>query len=125
MDKNVFGEPLISCSTHPMTGFYRDGCCNSGEDDIGKHTVCVVMTADFLDYSRKAGNDLYTPRPEFGFAGLKPGDRWCVCALRWFQACQNGMAPQVVLEATHEKTLALVSLNELVKYAWIEKKNKD
>ncbi len=112
-DRNVLGDPLIPCSTDPMTGFYRDGCCRSGEDDHGVHSVCCVMTDDFLAFSRSAGNDLSTPRPEWGFPGLKAGDRWCLCAARWRQADEAGMAPQVVLAATHARTLEICDLERL------------
>lgn len=105
MDKNVFGEPLIPCSFDPMTGFFRNGCCETGPQDLGTYTVCAVVTEAFLDYSRSRGNDLITPRPEFDFPGLKPGDRWCLCVLRWVEAYHAGYAPPVVLEATHEKSL--------------------
>lgn len=108
---------MIPCGTEPLTGFYRDGCCNSGEEDYGVHTVCVVATADFLEFSKSQGNDLSTPRPEFEFPGLKPGDHWCLCASRWKEAWEAGKAPQVILEATHEKTLDFVKLDELVKFA--------
>ena len=104
--RNVFGEPLEACSINPMTGFYRDGCCNTGQEDVGSHTVCVVMTAAFLDFSKSSGNDLSTPIPEFGFPGLEPGDRWCLCAPRWQEAFEAGHAPRVVLRATHEGALA-------------------
>ncbi|MGY6744122.1 MAG: DUF2237 family protein [Cecembia sp.] len=117
MAKNVFGENLISCSTAPMTGFYRNGCCETGEDDLGTHTVCAVMTKEFLEFSLSRGNDLLTPRPEYLFPGLKPGDRWCLCASRWVEAYRAGSAPKVILEATHEKTLQYVPLEELVKFA--------
>lgn len=117
MGKNVFGEALISCSENPVTGFYRDGCCETGPEDAGVHTVCAVMTEEFLAFSKEQGNDLSTPRPEFGFAGLKPGDRWCLCAARWVEAYRAGRAPEVVLEATHEHTLEYVALKELVKFA--------
>ena len=100
-----------------MTGFYRDGCCNTGREDVGLHTVCVVMTAEFLAFSKAAGNDLSTPMPQYGFAGLKPGDRWCLCASRWKEALDAGAPPQVVLEATHAVTLHIVPLEELKKYA--------
>lgn len=123
MDKNVFGEKLTVCSTTPMTGFYRNGCCESGDDDRGVHTVCAVVTVEFLHFSKSAGNDLSTPRPEFMFAGLKPGDRWCLCAARWVEAMQAGMAPKVVLEATNEKTLDFVPLEVLVKYAFKTSEN--
>jgi uncharacterized protein (DUF2237 family) len=115
--RNVFGERLQSCSESPVTGFYRDGCCNTGPDDFGVHTVCVLMTKEFLEFSRARGNDLSTPMPEHGFPGLKPGDRWCLCAARWKEALDAGMAPRVVLTATHEATLELVSLDDLKKHA--------
>ena len=115
--RNVLGGPLASCSTSPMTGFYRNGCCETGPHDLGIHTVCAVMTAEFLDYSRSVGNDLSTPAPQFGFSGLKPGDRWCLCAPRWKEALDAGAAPRVVLEATHEETLAIVPLGVLKDYA--------
>lgn len=118
MANNVFGEALITCSTEPMTGFYRDGCCNSDEEDAGMHSVCVVLTDEFLAFSKERGNDLSTPRPEYMFPGLKAGDRWCLCAARWVEAHRAGCAPTVVLEATHERTLELVELRELVKYAF-------
>ena len=114
---NVLGGALQPCSHQPPTGFYRDGCCNTGREDVGLHTVCVVVTAPFLDFSRARGNDLITPMPQYGFAGLKPGDRWCLCASRWKEALDAGAAPQVVLEATHAVTLHVVSLAELKKYA--------
>jgi uncharacterized protein (DUF2237 family) len=115
--RNVLGEPLQSCSDKPLTGFYRDGCCNTGPEDTGVHTVCALMTAEFLEFSRLRGNDLSTPVPEFGFPGLKPGDRWCLCAARWKEALEAGMAPRVVLTATHEATLEIVPLGELKRYA--------
>jgi uncharacterized protein len=118
MEKNVFGEKLLSCGTTPMTGFYRNGCCENREDDIGVHAVCAVVTDEFLHFSKSAGNDLSTPRPEFMFAGLKHGDHWCLCAARWVEAMQAGMAPKVVLEATNERTLDFVPLEVLVKYAY-------
>lgn len=105
---NVLGETLLPCSHDPVTGFYRDGCCNTGSEDKGKHTVCVEMTAEFLEFSKMRGNDLSTPRPEFGFAGLNPGDRWCLCADRWVQADAYGMAPHVILQSTHINTLELI-----------------
>ncbi len=116
-ERNVFGEPLALCSAAPATGFFRDGCCNTGAQDVGSHTVCVVMTAEFLEFSKKAGNDLSTPVPEFGFPGLKAGDRWCLCAARWQQAFKAGMAPKVVLAATHERALEIVSLKDLKRFA--------
>ena len=115
--RNVLGEPLQTCSDKPLTGFYRDGCCNTGPEDAGVHTVCALMTAEFLEFSRSRGNDLSTPAPEFGFPGLKPGDRWCLCAARWKEALEAGMAPRVVLTATHEATLEIVPLGELKRYA--------
>jgi hypothetical protein len=114
---NVLGGPLKPCSTEPLTGFYRDGCCNTGREDVGLHTVCVVLTREFLAFSKAAGNDLSTPMPQYGFAGLNPGDRWCLCAARWKEALDGGAPPQVVLEATHAATLKVVSLAELKKYA--------
>ena len=116
--RNVLGGELASCSTDPVTGFYRNGCCETGPHDVGMHTVCAVMTAEFLAFSRAAGNDLSTPRPEFAFPGLKPGDRWCLCAPRWKEALDAGMAPQLVLEACHEETLAIVPLGVLNDFAF-------
>ena len=113
---NVLGGTLAPCSTAPMTGFFRDGCCNTGPMDQGLHTVCAVMTAEFLAYSKYLGNDLSTPRPEYGFAGLKPGDRWCLCAARFVQAHDEGVAPQIYLAATHQRTLDLVPLTVLQAY---------
>ncbi len=114
---NVLGETLASCSIEPMTGFYRDGCCNTGPDDVGLHVICARVTADFLAFSKARGNDLSTPRPEFGFPGLQPGDQWCLCALRWREALEAGCAPQVVLAATHRNALAVVSLEDLRRHA--------
>lgn len=114
---NVLGEQLTPCSHDPLTGFFRDGCCNTSEEDRGSHTVCAVMTAEFLEFSRSRGNDLSTPRPEFGFPGLKPGDQWCLCAARWREAFAAGCAPRVVLEATHEAALEYVSLDQLRAHA--------
>ncbi len=122
MEKNVFGEELISCSMDPTTGFYRDGSCHSGEEDYGVHTVCAVMTREFLEFSKMVGNDLSTPRPQYQFAGLAPGDKWCLCAARWVEAWRAGKAPKVLLEATNEKTLKYIDLHELVKFAWKEDK---
>ena len=115
--RNVFGEPLISCSERPLTGFYRSGCCHTGPEDVGLHTICVEVTAEFLAFSKARGNDLSTPRPEFGFPGLEPGDRWCLCAARWREAFEAGRAPRVILSATHEATLELVELGDLKRYA--------
>jgi uncharacterized protein (DUF2237 family) len=117
MDKNVFGEIVITCSNDPVTGYFRDGCCNTEELDFGMHTVCAVMTDEFLAYSKAVGNDLSTPRPEWAFPGLKSGDRWCLCAMRWKEAYDAGMAPKVVLEATNEKTLELIALKDLISHA--------
>lgn len=110
---NVLGGTLEPCSTKPLTGFYRNGCCDTGPEDRGQHTVCAVMTAEFLAMSKYLGNDLSTPHPEFGFVGLKPGDRWCLCAARFLQAHQEGAAPQVNLDATHLNTLEIVPLDVL------------
>ena len=115
--KNVFGEPLEVCSLSPRTGFYRTGCCHSGPEDLGVHTVCTEVTAEFLAFSKSRGNDLSTPRPEFDFPGLEPGDRWCLCAARWQEALEAGAAPKVVLTATHERTLEIVDLADLKKHA--------
>ncbi len=117
LQKNVFGELLQTCSDSPLTGFFRDGCCNTGPQDFGSHTVCVVVTAGFLEFSRKAGNDLSTPVSEYDFPGLKPGDRWCLCAARWQQAFEAGMAPKVVLSATNEGALEIVALKDLKPFA--------
>ena len=114
---NVLGEALQPCSTSPMTGFYRNGCCDTGPLDYGRHTVCVRVTAEFLALSKYLGNDLTTPQPQYGFAGLKPGDRWCLCAVRFLQAHEEGAAPEVVLEATHRRTLDFVPLEVLEIYA--------
>jgi len=113
----VLGEPLASCSEDPLTGFYRDGCCNVGDDDLGVHAVCTRVTAEFLEFSRARGNDLTTPRPEFGFPGLKPGDQWCLCAARWQEALDAGAAPRVVLAATHAAALRIVRLADLKRHA--------
>ena len=112
-DVNVVGGNLLPCSTEPMTGFYREGCCSTGPDDVGSHTVCVVLTAEFLAFSRAAGNDLSTPRPEYGFDGLQPGDRWCLCASRWLEAYEAGAAPEVVLGATHARALDVIPIEAL------------
>ena len=115
--KNVLGGELEICSLSPMTGFYRDGCCNTGPEDAGSHTVCTRVTKEFLAFSKWRGNDLSTPMPDFGFPGLKPGDRWCLCAARWKEALNAGAAPHIVLTATHEKALEIVSLDDLKKHA--------
>jgi len=112
-DRNVLGGPLASCSDEPLTGFFRDGCCNTGPEDVGLHVVCAKVTQAFLEFARRQGNDLITPAPHYGFPGLKPGDRWCVCVGTWRQAYEAGVAPPVVLAATHEETLAVVPLELL------------
>ena len=114
---NVFDEPLQICGQNPMTGFFRDGCCNTGAEDLGSHTVCAQMTAEFLTFSKACGNDLSTPRPEFGFQGLRPGDRWCLCAARWAEAHEAGKAPRVYLLGTHERALEVVALDDLRAHA--------
>lgn len=114
---NVFSEPLKPCSTRPTTGFYRDGCCNTGPQDAGSHTVCAVMTDAFLAFSKSRGNDLSTPIPEYDFPGLKAGDRWCLAALRWAEAFTAGMAPKVALQSTNRSALRVVSLGDLKKHA--------
>jgi uncharacterized protein (DUF2237 family) len=111
--KNVLGGSLLTCSTSPLTGFFRDGCCNTDENDQGQHTVCALMTREFLEFSVIRGNDLVTPRPEWNFPGLKPGDYWCVCVLRWLEAFKAGCAPPVRLEATHQAALKFVRLEDL------------
>lgn len=115
--RNVLGGLLASCSHDPLTGFYRDGCCNTGPDDLGRHVVCAQVSAEFLDFSKSRGNDLSTPRPEFGFPGLKPGDQWCLCALRWREAFEAGCAPPVVLAATHRNALRVIALEDLKRHA--------
>jgi uncharacterized protein len=114
---NVLGEPLEPCGTDPMTGFFRDGCCSTGPEDAGSHTVCAVVTVEFLEHQRAVGNDLSTPVPAYRFPGLKPGDRWCVVALRWLQAYQDGAACPVVLASTHERTLTMVPIELLRQHA--------
>ncbi|MFO7746483.1 MAG: DUF2237 domain-containing protein [Orrella sp.] len=115
---NVLGEPLQACSFDPLTGYFRDGCCNTDDNDHGTHVVCARMTAAFLNFSAERGNDLITPKPEWRFPGLKPGDRWCLCATRWREALGAGMAPPVVLAATHRKVLEYVSLEDLMRHAY-------
>jgi len=114
---NVVGGELLTCSNEPPTGFFRDGCCSTGPDDLGSHTVCAVMTDEFLAFSRDAGNDLSTPHPEWGFSGLRAGDRWCLCAPRWLEAYEAGRAPEVVLGATHERALEVVPIEALLEHA--------
>ena len=115
--RNVLGQPLQSCSREPLTGFYRDGCCNTGADDRGRHVVCAEVTADFLRFSASRGNDLRSPHPAAGFRGLRPGDRWCLCAGRWREALEAGVAPPVDLAATNEAALETVSLEDLLRHA--------
>ena len=114
---NVFGEPIKECSCEPMTGYFRNGFCDTDKTDLGSHTVCAQLTQEFLEYSAKKGNDLSTPRPEFGFDGVKPGERWCLCAQRWLEAFKDDMAPKVILEATNEKVLDIIPLEYLKKKA--------
>jgi uncharacterized protein (DUF2237 family) len=115
--KNVLGGPLAVCCTNPRTGFYRTGSCETGPEDLGSHTVCAEMTAEFLEFTRSRGNDLSTPLPAYGFPGLKPGDKWCLCAARWKEAADAGVAPPVILAATHERALDVVDLDELRAHA--------
>lgn len=117
VQRNVLGTDLDECGTDPVTGFFRDGCCNTSEADIGSHTVCTIVTAEFLEFSKEAGNDLSTPRPEWGFEGLSPGDGWCVCAARWLEAAVAGAAAPVRLTATHERALDIVPLQMLRTHA--------
>ena len=114
--KNVLGLQLAPCSVDPLTGFFRDGCCNTGSSDAGTHTVCSIMTEDFLDYSKSVGNDLITPIPQYNFKGLKEGDHWCLCASRWKQAYENGKAPKIILQSTNMHTLSLINLDLLREY---------
>jgi uncharacterized protein (DUF2237 family) len=114
---NVLGEALKPCSTQPMTGFFRDGCCNTSDEDLGRHVVCVRVTREFLEFSRSRGNDLITPMPEYGFPGLRPGDQWCLCAARWQEAFKAGVAPRVVLESTHAAALQVCRLHDLKQHA--------
>jgi uncharacterized protein len=117
MARNVLGDDLETCGGDPVTGFYRTGCCDTGAEDMGVHTVCAVVTAEFLRFSAEMGNDLSTPRPEFGFPGLRPGDRWCLCASRWAEALAAGVAPPVVLAATHARTLEWIDIADLRTHA--------
>lgn len=116
---NVLGTELVTCSLDPLTGFFRDGCCNTDENDQGAHLICTRMTDEFLRFSLEQGNDLVTPRPEFGFPGLQPGDQWCLCALRWREAYHAARAPRVVLQSTHAEALEFVTLEQLREYAWV------
>ena len=120
MERNVFGEPLEICCLKPMTGYFRDGSCRTDNEDIGTHTVCAVMTEDFLRFSAQMGNDLSTPIPYYKFPGLKEGDKWCLCVNRWIEAEKAGKAPKLIIEATHEKTLEYTKLDLLVKYAFLK-----
>jgi len=121
MENNVFGEPLESCCTNPLTGYFRDGLCRTIDQDTGTHTVCAIMTDDFLSFSAERGNDLITPMPYYQFSGLKEGDKWCLCVSRWIEAEKAGKAPELILEATHEKTLDYTTLDILVRYAFKRK----
>ena len=121
--KNVLGTELQPCSTEPMTGFYRTGCCETGLEDRGVHVACARMTTEFLQFSKAMGNDLISPRPEYGFVGLKPGDQWCLCADRWNEALKHNVAPPVVLSATHEKALEIISFDDVMSYALAEATN--
>jgi hypothetical protein len=125
MNKNIFGESLITCSKKPLTGYFRNGCCESDSTDIGMHTVCIIANQDFLLFSKTVGNDLTTPVPEYGFKGLKDGDKWCLCALRWKEALINNIAPKVVLESTNEKTLKVISMEDLISHSHKESKTID
>ena len=115
--RNVLGTELVPCSYDPLTGYYRDGCCHTDMHDLGSHVICAKVTDEFLEFSRSRGNDLSTPRPEYRFAGLKDGDRWCLCALRWKEALAAGVAPEVVLECTHMRALDFVTIEQLTAYA--------
>ena len=117
LQTNVYGKPIEPCNFDPVTGFYRTGCCETGGDDTGVHTVCAIMTEEFLAYSKSVGNDLSTPMPQYGFAGLKPGDQWCLCAPRWQEAFEAGKAPKVKLRSTHTLTLEFISLKDLEAHA--------
>ncbi len=117
MAKNVVGTEIMPCSIEPLTGFYRDACCNTGPEDLGVHTVCVEVTSGFLEYSAQVGNDLSSPMPMYEFAGLQPGDRWCLCAARWQQALEAGMAPSVILVSTHERSLDFCRMEDLLSHA--------
>ena len=120
MNKNIFGEKLITCSNNPKTGFFRNGCCDTDDSDLGMHTVCVIITDEFLAFSKSRGNNLSSSVPEFGFTGLKAGDKWCLCALRWREALINNVAPKVMLEATNEKTLDVIKIDDLLRHSFKE-----
>jgi len=117
VQKNVFGEQIVPCSHDPLTGFYRDGCCSTGKEDFGSHTVCIIATPEFLAYSKSRGNDLSTPMPDFGFPGLVPGDQWCLCALRWQEAFEAGSPPKIKLASTNKLALDLVKFEDLKRHA--------
>ena len=121
-NKNIFGEKLLPCSFKPLTGYFRNGCCETNIDDTGLHTVCVIVDEKFLNFSKMVGNDLTTPIKKYSFPGLRSGDRWCLCALRWKEALFNNVAPKVVLESTNEKALEIININDLIKYAYKTKK---
>jgi len=125
MNRNVFGEPLITCSEKPLTGFFRSGCCDTNDTDVGMHTVCIIADKEFLLFSQAVGNDLITPMPQYGFSGLQEGDKWCLCALRWKEALINNVAPKVILEATNEKTLDVISMDDLIRYSYKDFKTID
>jgi len=118
-NKNIFGDPLVTCGKNPLTGYFRNGCCDTDISDYGLHTVCVIVTNEFLEFSKSVGNDLSTPIPHYGFEGLKDGDRWCLCAIRWREAMQNNVAPKVILEATNEDSLKVIDINDLIKYSHV------
>lgn len=118
--RNVFGHPLEPCSMDPLTGFYRDGCCTTGVEDVGMHTVCIIADEEFLEFSRSRGNDLSTPRPEYGFLGVRAGERWCLCALRWKEAQEAGMAPDIILEATNQDVLKYIPFELLLEYKYVQ-----
>ena len=122
MNRNIFGDRLITCSINPLTGYFRNGCCDTDDTDLGLHTVCIIATKEFLEFSKKIGNDLLTPIPKFGFAGVKAGDKWCLCALRWKQAFENNCAPIVFLEATNEKALDVIPIEDLISHAYRKSK---
>lgn len=118
-DKNVLGGPLLACSYAPLTGFMRDGCCSTGPNDLGRHVVCAKVSQEFLEFQLRMGNDLISPQPQYRFAGLKPGDRWCVCAARWMEAFEAGVAPMVYLEGTNESALQIIPLELLLEHSLV------
>ncbi|MEQ9107454.1 MAG: DUF2237 domain-containing protein [Limnobacter sp.] len=118
-DKNVLGGPLLACSYAPLTGFMRDGCCSTGPNDLGRHVVCAKVSEEFLEFQLRMGNDLISPQPQYRFAGLKPGDRWCVCAARWMEAFEAGVAPMVYLEGTNESALQIIPLELLLEHSLV------